>query len=171
MRLTLDKTSTTAYVGLHDMALRGGEFVEPLTSVVEEFGCVGHYVDENLLSLAGPSRKPPAARSPPDRRFAPPLPLFDDDRDVRVVQLWGLRHCVLAAKEHLEGVLSTTRTEFALSLGPDAVGSAEYAFAQHYVNVPGVSSSVCVPPNSQQTSIHRVTRAAIGVAVFGPKHF
>ena len=124
------------------MDLRGGDFVRSLTSVVGEFGCVGHYVDQCMLSLAGPSRHPPTARIPPDRRFAPRLLM--PRTTVRVVQLWGLRHCVLAARDHLGGVVSQ-RIGHTLDLNVDAVRLTAFAFECEGIRFPGVSRSVGVP--------------------------
>lgn len=146
MRLSLEKTADTADVDLDDMALRGRGFVHPLTAVVGTFGCVGHYIDQCMLFLAGPSRQPPASRSPPDRRFASPL--FLPRTKARVVQLWGLRHCVLAAREHLGRVLAP-RIKRSLSLGKDAVRLAKFAFRAVGIKLPAVSSSVGVPRSRQ----------------------
>ena len=137
-------------MGLDDMDLRGGEFVHSLTAVVGEFGCVGHYVDQCVLSLAGPSRQPPTARSPPDRLFAPRLLL--PRTTVRVVQLWGLRHCVLAARDHLEGVV-LQRIKRTIDLNVDAVRLTAYAFECQGIHFPAVSSSVGVPSSRQELAV------------------
>lgn len=157
LRLTLERTEDTDNVGFDDMALRGANFVSSLSSLIGNFGCVGHYVDQNLLSLAGAARQPPASRSPPDHRFAPPIST-NQHKQVRVVQLWGLRHCVLAARKHLVGVLSG-QMDYALPLGGHAVRLARDAFASEEINVPGVSSSVGVPRSKR--SVRCVLRLCV----------
>lgn len=146
LRFNLVKNRGNADVKIDSIDLSGVAFVRSLTVVAGEFACVGHYVDQCMLSLAGPSRRPPAAHTPPERQFAPPLGL--SRKTARVVQLWGLRHCVLAAKEHLGGVVSQ-RIRRTLPLNVHAVRLTTHAFERQGVHFPGVSSSVGVRRSRQ----------------------
>lgn len=141
LRHTLAMPAHGANVGVEGMALAESDFVQKLSSVAETFGCVGHYVGEHMLFLADYPRQPPAARPPPDRRFTPPL--FERYKNVGVVQLWGLRHCVLATRSHLGDVLArqTKDVKHVLGIGMDAVHHAEHELRRNGINIPGVSSS------------------------------
>lgn len=156
LRHTLAMPAHGANVGVEGMALAESDFVRNLSSVAEQFGCVGHYVDQHMLFLAEPSRQPPAARSPPGRRFSPPL--FERYKNVGVVQLWGLRHCVLAARSHLGDVFArqTKDVKHVLGIGMDAVHHAEHELQRNGINIPGVSSSSGLPRSADKKNTRRV---------------
>lgn len=102
-----------------------------LILMAQSFGCLAHSVKAPLES--DPALHTTAAKgawAPPGRDFsfqtdsAPNLPPKGNSPpkkiDIPIVQLWGLKHCVLAAKFFVKGKMSG-QVELSLRLGDEAV--------------------------------------------------
>lgn len=112
-----------------------------LTPFMQNFGCVADLVDLDILALANPSCQRTAwatrstggaARSMPGRKFAPRFPIGANPKTSRVVNLFGLRHCVEAAKESLLRKMLKEEQLHVLRLGPTVVWCARNHLGSSY---------------------------------------
>lgn len=92
------------------------------TLTQDRFGCVAHNVDHDILGLNSPSYQRTAGAdatswSPPGRTFARPFSCEATSADSKVLNLFGLRHCVTAAAASLTRAWSGERPLHVLKLG------------------------------------------------------
>lgn len=95
-----------------------------LRNIADGCGCVGHQLQGGILSLSGVPDQQAVASSVaglcPSRKFAP-APIDASDSDFKVLQLWGLRHCVAAAGARVTGVVQQRMCQPLGMLGCDVL--------------------------------------------------
>lgn len=149
--------------GSEGLAIRCPNFMAKTTTFAQNFGCVAYFVDLDILALVNPpsQRTAWAACSGngadrctmPDRRFAARLPIDASMKTSRVVNIFGLRHCVEAAKERLVQVSLREEQWHVLRLGPKIAWRA-----MHHLRPSGVGKVIYGMKCIESAPIQRCSR-------------